>query len=69
MNLREKQKKIKIGIINYNLESQWHSSEIINQWRKKIIKYFPQGLYDPQNLEHQVLFRLTTFDPKEINEE
>ncbi|MGC8651125.1 MAG: hypothetical protein ACP5RX_00625 [Minisyncoccia bacterium] len=69
MNLREKQKKLKIGIINYNLESQWHSSEIINRWRKKIIKYFPQGLYDPQNLEHQVLFRLTTFDPKEINEE
>ena len=69
MDLREKQKKLKLTIINYNLDSQWNSSKIIDQLRKKIIKYFPLGLYDPQNLEHQVLFRLTTFDPKEINEE
>lgn len=69
MDLREKQKKLKLTIIHYDLESQWSSSEIIDRLRKKIIKYFPQGLYDPQNLEHQVLFRLTTFDPKAIDEE
>jgi hypothetical protein len=69
MDLLEKQKKLKLTIINYNLETQWNSSKIIENLRRRIFKYFPQGLYDPQDLEHQVLFRLTTFDPKEINEE
>ncbi|MGC9046864.1 MAG: hypothetical protein ACP5IC_01980 [Minisyncoccia bacterium] len=69
MDLFEKQKKLKLTIIHYNLELQWNSASIIEQWRKKIIKYFPPGLYDRQNLEHQILFRLTSFDPNTINEE
>jgi hypothetical protein len=41
---------------------------LIDTLRQRIFKYFPEGLYDPQDLEHQVLFRLTTFDPVEITE-
>lgn len=68
-DLKERQKKLKITLIDYDLEKAWHSHPLIDEFRKKIQRFMPQGLYDPQDLEHQVLFRLTTFDPAEITDQ
>ncbi|GIW65895.1 MAG: hypothetical protein KatS3mg094_414 [Candidatus Parcubacteria bacterium] len=68
-NLKENQKKLKITLIDYELEKEWHSHSLVSELREKIRKFMPSGLYDPQDLEHQVLFRLTTFDPSEIKDE
>ena len=68
-NLKDRQKKLKITVIDYDLEKTWHTHPLIDEFRKKIQKFLPQGLYDPQDLEHQVLFRLTTFDPADIDDQ
>jgi len=39
---------------------------LIQELRKQIMPLFPKGVYDPQDLEHAILFRLTTFRPDEI---
>ncbi len=70
MTIEQEQKKLKFNLIEYNLNNEWHSHSLINALREKIFGYFPKsGLYDPQDLEHQVLFRLTTFDPLKITDE
>ena len=69
MNLLKNQKKLRLNFIEYNLEESWNSHTLIKELRNKIIPKLPKGLYDPQDLEHQVLFRLTTFEPKEITDE
>lgn len=70
LSLKEQQKKLSINIINYNLEGMWKAHPFICELRKRILPLFPKNtIYDPQDLEHQVLFRLTTFDPKDINDE
>lgn len=68
--LAELQKKLQICVINYDLHEMWSSHALIPRLREKVIKYLPSHqLYDPQDLEHQALFRLTTFDPKDINDD
>lgn len=68
-NLKEDQKKLDLNIIDYDIEKMWNSHSYINELREKILHLLPHDfLYDPQDLEHQVLFRLTTFDPKDITE-
>jgi adenylate cyclase class IV len=69
MKLEDQQKSLKISLIDYDLEKMWKAHPLINQLRDRVIPLLPKGLYDTQDLEHQVLFRLTTFDPKEITEE
>lgn len=68
-NIKEDQKKLDIHIIEYDMDKMWNSNSYISSLREKVKDYFPSDfLYDPQDLEHQVLFRLTTFDPREIND-
>jgi len=70
ISLREQQKKLSINLINYDLERMWSAHPLISELRKRILPLFPKNaIYDPQDLEHQVLFRLTTFDPKDINDD
>jgi len=69
MDLKSQQNKLKINLIDYDLEKMWQSHPLINQLRIRVQPLLPKGLYDPQDLEHQVLFRLTTFDPNDITDE
>ena len=69
-SLKDQQKKLSVSVINYNLEKMWGASSLISELRKRISFFLPKDkLYDPQDLEHQVLFRLTTFDPKDITDD
>lgn len=70
ISLKEQQKKLSLNIINYDLERMWSSHPFIAELRKRIVNFMPKETnYDPQDLEHQALFRLTTFDPKDISDE
>jgi len=66
VNLKSKQDKLKISLVDYDLNKVWQAHPLINQLRERVRPLLPKGLYDPQDLEHQVLFRLTTFDPHDI---
>ena len=69
-SLKEQQKRLSLNVINYDLEKMWGSNSTISELRKKVNLFLPKDkLYDPQDLEHQTLFRLTTFDPKDITDE
>lgn len=67
--LKRQQNRLQLDLIKYNLDEQWQSHELVAQLRSKILPKLPKGLYDPQDLEHQVLFRLTTFVPDDITDE
>ncbi len=67
-DLLEKQKQLVLNFTDYSLANAWDSSILIDSIRQNLGRYFPKGLYDPQDLEHQVLFRLTTYDPNTITE-
>jgi adenylate cyclase class IV len=70
ISLKDQQAKIPVNVVSYDLDKVWGTSTLISDLRKKVISFLPENkLYDPQDLEHQVLFRLTTFDPKTINDE
>lgn len=69
MDLKSQQNKLKINLIDYDLDKMWQAHPLINQFRARLHSFMPKGLYDPQDLEHQALFRLTTFDPKDITDE
>lgn len=69
-NLNEDQKKLNLNVIAYDINKMWNSHSYINSLRIKIADKLPKDfIYDPQDLEHQVLFRLTTFDPREITDQ
>ncbi len=69
-SLKEQQKKLSLNVINYDLEKMWGANSTISDLRKRVSLFMPKDkLYDPQDLEHQTLFRLTTFDPKDITDE
>lgn len=68
-DLKKRQSELRINVIDYDLDVMWKAHPLINSLRAKIQSLLPEGLYDPQDLEHQALFRLTTFDPKDITEE
>lgn len=69
VNLSEQQHKLKLSVIDYDIERMWKAHPLISRLRERIHPLVPKGIYDPQDLGHQVLFRLTTFDPKEITDE
>jgi adenylate cyclase class IV len=69
MDIFSNQNKLKINVIDYDLDKMWRSHPLIEQLRAKVDGFLPRGTYDRQDLEHQVLFRLTTFDPGEITDE
>src|SRR3989338_7105468 len=70
LSLKEQQERLSLNLINYDLEKMWSSHPLIAELRESVKKLMPPDkAYDPQDLEHQVLFRLTTFDPKDINNE
>jgi adenylate cyclase class IV len=60
---------MKLRLIDYDLKSQWQSHALIADLRERLSPHFPKGVYDPQDLEHQALFRLTTFAPDAITDE
>lgn len=55
-----------------NLEKNWVYHPLIKEIRKTVISLIEhrlkqgQILFDPQDLEHQILFRLTTFSPTQL---
>lgn len=65
--LEKRQNRLSLNLVGYNLQDEWHSHSIINNLRKQVRSKLPKGLFDPQDLEHQVLFRLTTYPPEEIS--
>lgn len=68
--LEEQQSNLQLDFIDYELGKQWDSHVLISSLRQEIQRYLPSDLdYDPQDLEHQVLFRLTTFDPYSIDDD
>lgn len=68
MKLEDQQKKLKLEYIDFDLDATWLSSRLIERLRKELRKYLANCWhFDPQDLEHQVLFRLTCYDPAEIN--
>ncbi len=67
--LQREQNLLNIDLIEYSLDEEWRSHVLIESLRRKVINRIPSGLFDPQDLEHQVLFRLTTFAPEDINDE
>lgn len=72
MDIKLMQNKLKLSLISYDLNKMWGTHTLINQLRKKVVKHLPSikdFFYDPQDLEHQVLFRLTTFDPLDITDQ
>lgn len=67
-SLQREQNRLDLNLIHYSLDEKWRSSEIIANLRNRIYPKLPTGLFDPQDLEHQVLFRLTTYDPSKITD-
>jgi adenylate cyclase class IV len=69
MTLTDRQRKLKLKIIEYRLNDEWHAHDLIQELRERIAPLLPTGIFDPQDLEHQVLFRLTTFKPDTITDD
>lgn len=67
--LRRQQQRLQLNLINYDLDEMWNAHPLIDRLRERIKPLFPEGQYDPQDLEHQVLFRLTTYHPDTITDE
>lgn len=67
--LQREQNQLSLNLIEYSLEEEWQSSRLIGELRKRVYPKLPSGLFDPQDLEHQTLFRLTTYDPNDITDE
>ncbi len=68
-DLQRQQNRLQLNLIQYSLGEEWRSSELISNLRDRLYPKMPHGFFDPQDLEHQVLFRLTTFDPDEITDD
>lgn len=62
-------------LVNYDLANQWNSHWIISSLRSEVMKLVEKKAteskipFDPQDLEHQTLFFLTTYHPAEILQE
>jgi len=56
MDLQKQQNKLKINLIDYDLDKMWQAHPLINQLRGRLPSFLPKGLYDPQDLEHQVYY-------------
>lgn len=67
-SLAIQQQRLKLQYVSLNQEQVWSGNETISGLRDRLQALLPAGLFDPQDLEHQVLFRLTTFDPQKITE-
>lgn len=67
--LQREQNRLQLSLIKYSLDEEWRSSELIANLRAQLYPRMPHGLFDPQDLEHQVLFRLTTYSPDEITDQ
>lgn len=67
--LQREQNRLNLDLIKYSLDEEWHSSRLVSKLRGRITSFLEKGLYDPQDLEHQVLFRLSTYNPAEITDE
>lgn len=69
------QKELALTFSDFDLDSTWYSSWVINGLREAIAPLVADTLehsdipFDPQDLEHQSLFYLTTFDPASITRE
>jgi hypothetical protein len=62
-------------IIQHDLKKTWNSHWLMNKLREQVRPLVEQLLsaaplpFDPQDLEHQVLFLLTTYSPSEITDD
>jgi len=70
--IKAKQEALSLNIVDYNLNEVWNSHWLIGSLRKDINPLVELKLksadipFDPQDLEHQVLFFLTTYSPGKI---
>ena len=68
------QQELEIQFIEFDLSKMWNSHWLINSLRQSIAPLIEKKLaesdipFDPQDLEHQSLFYLTTFDPGAITD-
>lgn len=69
IEFHRQQRRLQLNLINYDLSEMWQSHSLIDRLRERMRPFFPEGLYDPQDLEHQSLFRLTTYHPDTITDE
>lgn len=78
--LKEYQKKLHPEVINFDLSTTWNTYWLMKALRKEVAIHTERLLeealrtedgilFDPQDLEHQSLFFLTTWNPSEITEE
>lgn len=62
-------------IVKHDLKKSWNSHWLMNKLREQVRPLVEQRLsasslpFDPQDLEHQVLFLLTTYSPSEITDD
>ena len=62
-------------LISFDLDGSWNSQWLIVSLREALVPLLEKKMaesdipFDPQDLEHQTLFYLTTFNPGEITEE
>ena len=67
IKLEDIQQKLRLRIIDFSLGETWNSHFLIESLRKEIRPLVEQTLavseipFDPQDLEHQTLFYLSTF--------
>lgn len=72
--LLKRQQELDLEFIDFNLSKMWNSHWLMNSLRQSIAPLVEQKLlesdthFDPQDLEHQTLFYLTTFDPGSITQ-
>ncbi|MBI2049067.1 MAG: hypothetical protein HYT29_01345 [Parcubacteria group bacterium] len=66
-NLKNIQQGLRLRIVDFSLTESWNSHVLIGSLRKEITPLVERALaeseipFDPQDLEHQTLFYLTTF--------
>jgi hypothetical protein len=72
---RRMQGELPVNLVEFNLAKVWNSQWIMSCLRKEVAPLVKKKLvasdvlFDPQDLEHQALFYLTTYDPGTITQE
>ena len=49
MDLKSQQNKLKINIIDYDLDKMWQAHPLINRLRAPLHQFFPKKIYYPQD--------------------
>ncbi len=71
-SLLDEQRRLNLQIVKIDIDALWHSHWLINKLRDEVSELVGKKMassdvpFDPQDLEHQALFYLTTFSPGKI---